>query len=216
MLKRVFGHWRTAKADSKDPEQPTHPWFDLNRHCPPNDSLDTTECMNGEQRLGWYFAHARDELNLRMFEDTFSLDATYITIWWSTNFDNKFKFQQHIEHDEDIPFWNDVYSNGFQLSNEFICCRPYISCLCGFIWPCFTLSSTAIIAHTYVICLFMCSGYYFVSHSKYIKTKRFYNYLNISYMVETSQWMTFFCYSDKVCFSLAFSQYNLIWIASAY
>ena len=38
--------------------------------------------MNGEQRLGWYFAHAQDDLNpriLRMFEGIFSLDETQIT-----------------------------------------------------------------------------------------------------------------------------------------
>ena len=34
--------------------------------------------MNGEQRPGWYFERAQDDLNLRilsMFEGTFSLDA---------------------------------------------------------------------------------------------------------------------------------------------
>ena len=30
---------------------------DLGLHCLPTESLDTTECMNGEQRPGWYFAH---------------------------------------------------------------------------------------------------------------------------------------------------------------
>ena len=43
----------------------------------PANRFDTTECMNGEQRPGCYFAHAQDDLNLhilRMFEGTFSLD----------------------------------------------------------------------------------------------------------------------------------------------
>ena len=38
--------------------------------------------MNGEQRPGWYFARAQDDLNvriLRMLEDTFSLDAAQTT-----------------------------------------------------------------------------------------------------------------------------------------
>ena len=52
---------------------------DLGLRCPLTEPLDTTECMNGEKRPGWYFAHAQYELNLRilrMFENTFSLDAT--------------------------------------------------------------------------------------------------------------------------------------------
>ena len=36
--------------------------------------------MNEEQRPEWYFAHAQDDLNLRMFEGIFSLDATNIII----------------------------------------------------------------------------------------------------------------------------------------
>ena len=44
------------------------------------ESLDTTECMNGEQGPGeTLYAHAQDDLNLRislMFEGIFSLDAT--------------------------------------------------------------------------------------------------------------------------------------------
>ena len=40
-------------------------------HCPLTISLDTTECVNGEQRPGLYFARAQDDLyllNLRMLE----------------------------------------------------------------------------------------------------------------------------------------------------
>ena len=46
-------------------------------HCPLTESLDTTECMNGEQRPG-YFTHVQDDLNLRilhMSKSTFTLDA---------------------------------------------------------------------------------------------------------------------------------------------
>ena len=37
---------------------------DQGLHCPIPWSLGTTECINGEQRPGWYFAHAQDDLNL--------------------------------------------------------------------------------------------------------------------------------------------------------
>ena len=47
---------------------------------PLTESLDTTECMNGEKGPGeTLHAHAQDDLNLRIsltFECTFSLDAT--------------------------------------------------------------------------------------------------------------------------------------------
>ena len=45
--------------------------------------LDTTECMKGEQRPGWYFEHAQDNLNLcilRMLEGTFLLDDVHMCI----------------------------------------------------------------------------------------------------------------------------------------
>ena len=35
--------------------------------CPLTESLDTTECMNGEQRPGRYFADAQDDLNVCIF-----------------------------------------------------------------------------------------------------------------------------------------------------
>ena len=35
---------------------------DQDLHCPLTESLDTTECMNGEQRTGYCFAHALDNL----------------------------------------------------------------------------------------------------------------------------------------------------------
>ena len=73
MRKRVFGYMRTAKTQSS---LRIHA-VDQGLHCPLKESLDTTECWNGEQRLGQYLAQAQD-LNLRifcMFEDPFSLDA---------------------------------------------------------------------------------------------------------------------------------------------
>ena len=36
---------------------------DLGLYCPLTESLDTTECMNGQQRPGWCFAHAQDDFN---------------------------------------------------------------------------------------------------------------------------------------------------------
>ena len=40
--------------------------------CPLTEPLDNIECMYGEERSGCYYAHAQDELNLRIFEVTFS------------------------------------------------------------------------------------------------------------------------------------------------
>ena len=34
-------------------------------NCPLTELLDTTECMNREQRPGCYLEHAQDDLNLR-------------------------------------------------------------------------------------------------------------------------------------------------------
>ena len=42
-------------------------------------SPNTTECMNGEQRPGWYFVNVQDDLNLcilHMLEGTFLLART--------------------------------------------------------------------------------------------------------------------------------------------
>ena len=44
--------------------------------CQLTESLDTTECMNGERGPRWYFAPVQDDLNLcilHMFEGTFCL-----------------------------------------------------------------------------------------------------------------------------------------------
>ena len=56
---------------------------DLGLRCPLTESLDTLECINGEQRSGCDFAHARDDMILRIvriFEDTlkFSLCAAHL------------------------------------------------------------------------------------------------------------------------------------------
>ena len=69
MQERIFEHIQTAKAQ-------------ISLCCPLTESLDTTECINGEQRLRWYFAHAQDDLHLcslRMLE-TFPLDAAHIIL----------------------------------------------------------------------------------------------------------------------------------------
>ena len=44
------------------------------------ESLDTIECTKGEQRPGWYFAHAQNDLNvdiLHKIEGTYSLDMVH-------------------------------------------------------------------------------------------------------------------------------------------
>ena len=58
MRNRVFGHMYRV-----DPDQLAHHRF----HCPLTELLDTTECMNGKQRSGWYLAHTQYGLNLRIF-----------------------------------------------------------------------------------------------------------------------------------------------------
>ena len=51
-------------------------------HCLLTESLDTTECMNIEQRLGRHFAHVPDGMNLPILgmcgARTFLLDTAYI------------------------------------------------------------------------------------------------------------------------------------------
>ena len=47
------------------------------------ESLYTAECVNGEQRPGWYFAYAQDDLNLLilcMFEDNFLLIQLVLSV----------------------------------------------------------------------------------------------------------------------------------------
>ena len=55
---------------------------DLGLHCLLTKSLDTTECMHGEQRPRWYFAIAQDDLTLSMFKGTFCLDVAQIYKIW--------------------------------------------------------------------------------------------------------------------------------------
>ena len=71
-----------AYVDSEVPDQPAH-WrkSDQDLHCLLSESLDATECMNGEQRPRWYLEHAQDDLNLCilcMLEDTFSFDLVQL------------------------------------------------------------------------------------------------------------------------------------------
>ena len=49
--------------------------------CPLTDSLDTTECIPGEEMPWWDFAHVQDDVYphiLRMLEGTFSLNTAHI------------------------------------------------------------------------------------------------------------------------------------------
>ena len=58
---------------------------DQSPYCPLTQSLNTTECMNGEERPGCYFGYAHDDLNLyifQMFKDTLSLDAAHMVVVW--------------------------------------------------------------------------------------------------------------------------------------
>ena len=62
-------HW--VYADNKGLHQPAHYDSHSQAHSLLKESLNTTECMNGEQRPGPYFTHAQDDLNLCMFKGTF-------------------------------------------------------------------------------------------------------------------------------------------------
>ena len=71
------------KCVSECPDQSVHPQSDQGLQCQITESLDTTECMNGEQRPGWYFTHVQDDLNLcilYMLEGTSSLGAAQIIV----------------------------------------------------------------------------------------------------------------------------------------
>ena len=71
------GHRRPRSACAS-----MHP--DQGLHCLLTESLDTIECMNGEQRPKWYFVHIHGDLNLhtmQMFKDTFSLVTTHIYLY---------------------------------------------------------------------------------------------------------------------------------------
>ena len=66
--------------------------------CQPTESLDMTECMNGQQRPRWYFVHVQDGLKLRilhMFEGTFLFDiASLITMYFGYFLSQAKKFVQ--------------------------------------------------------------------------------------------------------------------------
>ena len=70
MCLRVYG-------DSDGSDQPAHPGGLIRVFpCQLKESVDTTECINGDQRPRKYFAHVQDGLNqqiLRILEGTFCL-----------------------------------------------------------------------------------------------------------------------------------------------
>ena len=73
MRKRVFGHMRTEKAQVSLRIRAAQSDQDL--YCPLTELFDTIECIIEEQRSSWYFAHAQDDVNMRilhMFESAFS------------------------------------------------------------------------------------------------------------------------------------------------
>ena len=50
-------------------------------HCPLTESLDSTECVNGEQRPRWYFAQTQDDLNLlilHIWRHFFTCHCSYV------------------------------------------------------------------------------------------------------------------------------------------
>ena len=66
-----------AYANTESPDQSAHPRCLIMAFTvrPISEAFDITECMNGDQMPGYYFAHAQDDLNphiLRMLEGTFS------------------------------------------------------------------------------------------------------------------------------------------------
>ena len=70
-----------AYEDGEAPDQPVHLCSDQGLKCQITESLVTTECMNEEQTSRLYFTHALEDKNLhilRIFDGTFSLDATRI------------------------------------------------------------------------------------------------------------------------------------------
>ena len=69
-----------AYVDSKGPDQPVHSLIrtqsDQDLYCPQTESLDNIDCISGDQRPRWDFAHVQDDLNLHifcMFEENFCL-----------------------------------------------------------------------------------------------------------------------------------------------
>ena len=87
----IFGHTWTTKANEQ---------ADLGLHSLLTESVDVTECMNGEQRPRWCFTHVRNDRNLCilcMYEGTFLLDMAHTlthsrlnklsnTIYWYSPF----------------------------------------------------------------------------------------------------------------------------------
>ena len=73
MRKSIFGYMRPTKAQSSLHIRAV--WQRL--HCPLKETLDTTECMNGQQRPGWYVAYVQGDVNpliLHILEGMFSLN----------------------------------------------------------------------------------------------------------------------------------------------
>ena len=123
----IWGHqWSTQACASAQ--------FDQGLHCPLTETLDTTECMNREQRPGWYFAHAQVYLNmriLRMFEGTFSLNLAQIVIsplqedlhFGQLSNDNKQnECKQKILHGHvlNLYYFLGLFSRRWQISNIYI------------------------------------------------------------------------------------------------
>ena len=77
IILRLFSYYPLKKQNKKKKKNSN--WV-LNRSACPLETLDTTECMNGEQRPRCYLAHAQDDLTLRLLEDKVSHDTVQIFI----------------------------------------------------------------------------------------------------------------------------------------
>ena len=66
-----------AYADSEGPDQPTHLCSYIRLCCLLTESLDTIECINGEQ-MPSHSRYKSESVHLGMFEDTFLLGANQI------------------------------------------------------------------------------------------------------------------------------------------
>ena len=116
-----------AYADSKGQGSAcTSAKSDQGLPCLLSESLDTIECISGEQKSGWDFLHVKDYLNLRilhMFEDFFHLT------WPILGHQNTFlsKIRTLCLHISGISFYN-CKSNIWVLT--LVLLNPDIPCLC--------------------------------------------------------------------------------------
>ena len=89
--------------------------FQIYALTPLKESLDTSECMNGEQRSVCYFAHAQDDLMmriLRMFEKLFSDFLIEHIFWIFVYYKNRLSYISLMEGARKLLC---------ELNNHFVC-----------------------------------------------------------------------------------------------